>query len=620
MENIIYTSIGPVLHLNKAGELAQKRMKAAKLCDGLYITEPDKSGYTQFICELNGVVWLDCKAAENRIADGIKLMPGYFDKIKAGCFDGENFPEFKREISRRINHPDSPAIMELKKPERKKTAPLPEGAKKVSVLMFKGCTDEIIDKKVIINEVAPHVYTHTYKLKGYGERVKIIFEIDSVYFQGADNGAYVMAREDFNEICAKAYEHARENVADGAAKGMQYFVEVQKRIDAATSPEVAQTTDTDAAITLPTEDINYMFYIKPKGAKRFSTYNPGKGTMNTGRVFTELYRKEHLPAVCKWIAEDKSGDFAYQLRSGDGKKIFWEHNPTAATPSETPQISTGTAEIGNVSADGKIVEEAAINTSEREITYFHYTPEQLKRYIIDVYEKYANEEWVLQRQIDTDAGDWDVVDGKVVRWLDCGRKKFMALNMDFNSPTCGTCYKVNRIYQKDNFIVSNEKLLEFTVNGNYHCIEKQTLSNGKHSCCYTIKDAHGEFEVSDFSYTKEGIMQRFDKWWKDYATIIWKAPEPNNPDGTPNGEESPPTELSQPAETPQTVANPTHADNSQETALKRPYSVIRNCLTTHTRQKLGTQGDSMLADASVSLAAINAPPIRGDFVPTGSTR
>lgn len=338
MENLTYTPIDSVLQLDKAGELIQKRMKAVKVCDGLYITEPDKSGYTQFICELNGVVWLDCKAAENRIADGIKLMPGYFDKIKAGCFDGENFPEFKREISRRINHPDSPAIMELKKPERKKSAPLPEGAKKVSVLMFKGCTDEIIDKKVIINEVAPHVYTHTYKLKGYGERVKIIFEIDGVYFQGAENGAYVMAREDFDEACTKAYEHARENVADGAAKGMRYFVEVQKRIDAATSPEVAQTVDTDAAITLPTEDINYMFYIKPKGEKRFSTYNPGKGTMNTGRVFTELYRKEHLPAVCKWIAEDKSGDFAYQLRSGDGKRIFWEHNPTAATPAETVRI------------------------------------------------------------------------------------------------------------------------------------------------------------------------------------------------------------------------------------------------------------------------------------------
>lgn len=92
------------------------------------------------------------------------------------------------------------------------------------------------------------------------------------------------------------------------------------------------------------DDINYMFYIKPKGAKRFSTYNPGQGTMGTGLVFTELYRKEHLLAVCKWIAEDNSGEWVYQLRSGDGKKIYWEHNPIAATPTETPQISTETAE------------------------------------------------------------------------------------------------------------------------------------------------------------------------------------------------------------------------------------------------------------------------------------
>lgn len=387
MEDLTYTPIGPVLHLNKAGELAQKRMKAAKLCDGLYITEPDKSGYTQFICELNGVVWLDCKAAESRIADGVKLIPGYFDKIKAGAFDGENIQAFKREISRRINRPDAPAIMELKKPERKKPAPLPEGAKKVGVIMFKGCTDEMTDKIVIINEVAPHVYTYTYKLKGYGERVKIIFEIDGVYFQGADNGVHIMAREDFNEICVKAYEHARENVADGAAKGMRYFVEVQKRIDAATPPEVAQTADTDAAITLPSKDINYMFYIKPKGAKRFSTYNPGKGTMNTGRVFTELYRKEHLPAVCKWIAEDMSGDFAYQLRSGDGKRIYWEHNPTAATSTEMLQIPTETAADNNVPTYKEQSAQTTINAETRQYIISAYkTKENLTAKFSDAIE------------------------------------------------------------------------------------------------------------------------------------------------------------------------------------------------------------------------------------------
>lgn len=110
------------------------------------------------------------------------------------------------------------------------------------------------------------------------------------------------------------------------------------------------------------EDINYMFYIKPKGAKRFSTYNPCKGTTGTGRVFTELYRKENLLAVCKWIAEDESGYYAYQLRSGDGKKIYWEHNPMYATQAtEAPRISTEAAETANVSAEGKKAAERAEN-------------------------------------------------------------------------------------------------------------------------------------------------------------------------------------------------------------------------------------------------------------------
>lgn len=263
MEATNYTSIGPVLQLNKAGELTQKRMKVVKVCDGLYISKPDKNGYTSFICELKGVLWLDCKAAESKIAYGIKMIPGYFEQIKAGYFDGENIQEFKREISRRINHPDSPAIMELKKPERKKSAPLAENERKVSVLMFKGCTDETIEKKVVIIEVAPHIYTYAYKMKRYGERVKVIFEIDGVYFQGSDNGAYVLEREGFTEVCTKAYEHARKNIADGAAKGMAYFIEVQKRIDAATPSETSRiSTETAETVNVSAEGEN-----EPQAAK-----------------------------------------------------------------------------------------------------------------------------------------------------------------------------------------------------------------------------------------------------------------------------------------------------------------------------------------------------------------
>lgn len=263
MEAMNYTSIGPVLQLNKAGELTQKRMKAVKVCDGLYISKPDKNGYTSFICELKGVLWLDCKAAESKIAYGIKMIPGYFEQIKAGYFDGENIQEFRREISRRINHPDSPVIMKLKKQERKKPAPLAENERKVSVLMFKGCTDETIEKKVVITEVAPHIYTYAYKMKRYGERVKVIFEIDGVYFQGSDNGAYVLEREGFTEVCTKAYEHARKNIADGTAKGMAYFIEVQKRIDAATPTETPQiSTQTAGTVNVSAEGEN-----EPQAAK-----------------------------------------------------------------------------------------------------------------------------------------------------------------------------------------------------------------------------------------------------------------------------------------------------------------------------------------------------------------
>lgn len=89
------------------------------------------------------------------------------------------------------------------------------------------------------------------------------------------------------------------------------------------------------------------------------------------------------------------------------------------------------------------------------------------------------------------------------------------------------------------------------------------------------------------------------------------------------------TEPPHPPETPQTVKHTTCVYKPRETVRKLPKLVIRNCRTTHVRQELGVQGYSMLADASATLAAINAPPIRGDcaltgrgqrIAPTGNTR
>ena len=265
--------------------------------------------------------------------------------------------------------------------------------------------------------------------------------------------------------------------------------------------------------------------------------NPRKG----GR-----YRREKM----EHLRQQAEGIYHELLRVSRAMKDYF-----AAQAAETPQISTEAAETANVSAEGEKEAERAENKPKRKIQYFHYTPEQLKRYIIDVYEKRANGEWVLlpYAQIDTDAGLWDVVDGKIGWWTNWRREEFSEMNMDFNSPTCGRCCKINRTYQQDYFIVSNEKLLEFTINGNYYYIQKQTYSKGKHRWCYTIMDAHGDFAVDDFSYTKRGIMQRFNKWWKKNATIIWQASET-------------PTEPPQSPEAPQTVECATDAPKPRENA------------------------------------------------------
>lgn len=216
-----------------------------------------------------------------------------------------------------------------------------------------------------------------------------------------------------------------------------------------------------------------------------------------------------------------------------GQAYFKEIEEQPATPTETPQISTETAEAVNVSAEGDKAAERAENKPERKIKYFHYTPEQLKRYIIDVYDKRANGEWVLDHQEDTDNGYYDVLDGKVIYWHDKRANRFSFYNMDFNSPTCGRCFRINSTYQKEKYVVSNEILMEFLMGDTYRNIHKQTVyNNGKYEHYYTIQDRYGNFNVGNFSYTFDGIMQRFNDDYKDYATIIWQSPEfaPQSPE------------------------------------------------------------------------------------------
>lgn len=100
-------------------------------------------------------------------------------------------------------------------------------------------------------------------------------------------------------------------------------------------------------------------------------------------------------------------------------------------------------------------------------------------------------------------------------------------------------------------------------------------------------DAHGDFAVDDFSYTKRGIMQRFKKWWKKNATIIWQAP----------------TQPLQSPETPKTVDCATDTPKPRETARKRPNRAIGSAQH-HQYSALGANGYSVLNDASVNFKTL----------------
>lgn len=243
--------------------------------------------------------------------------------------------------------------------------------------------------------------------------------------------------------------------------------------------------------------------------------NPHKG----GR-----YRREKM----KHIQRQAKAIFDELLQVSRAMKEYF-----AEQAAETPRISTETAEIVNVSVEGEKETERVENAHERKIKNFHYTPEELKRYIIDVYDKYEDGRWVLHHQEDSDHGYFDVIDDKVIYWLNKDANRFSYSNMDFNSPTCGRCFRINSTYQKEEYIVSNEILMEFMCGDTYRYIHKQTVyDNGKYKNCYTIKDKYDRFNVSDFSYTLNGIMQRFNDCYKDYATIIWQSPEftPQSPE------------------------------------------------------------------------------------------
>lgn len=110
-------------------------------------------------------------------------------------------------------------------------------------------------------------------------------------------------------------------------------------------------------------------------------------------------------------------------------------------------------------------------------------------YIIEKYYKNGNNEWVLEETIKTNAGSYFVVNDKP--YFECNGS-LLSLNTDFESESCGTCYKVigkdTTDYRR---IVRNEYLCKNEYLGLK--LHKQDYSDG--TCFYTLQDNRGEFRV-----------------------------------------------------------------------------------------------------------------------------
>ena len=96
--------------------------------------------------------------------------------------------------------------------------------------------------------------------------------------------------------------------------------------------------------------------------------------------------------------------------------------------------------------------------------------------LVEYYEKNSNGEWVKRREAEEKSNCF-VIDGKLYERFVVD-DSLMPLNMDFNSPTCHTCYKV--VGEKTDFvrITGNEILYRCPILEIY--LHKQSYSDGTH--------------------------------------------------------------------------------------------------------------------------------------------
>ena len=233
MEELNYTST-KIFTRNKQGELIEKRVKAAQVCPGLLVT-PEKSGMVDLIIEYNGIKWREISCGiSNQLPRNIKLIPGILNSIAEGRLN--TLDDYHKEMHRRIFNPDAPAVMELKKPERKPKQPKMnmDGTIRAKVLQYKADGNTLTEKWETLTKFSEGIY--------YGQNYAyFIFERNGVYWHSLRPDRLERIEERRQDIKADYTNFESSIVA--AANGNRFIgklqIEVMKRLGHDVAPLLA---------------------------------------------------------------------------------------------------------------------------------------------------------------------------------------------------------------------------------------------------------------------------------------------------------------------------------------------------------------------------------------------
>lgn len=177
MQELTYT-FTKIFTRDKDGELIEKRVKAANVCPGLWIT-PEKSGMVDLIIDYNGIKWREAETYAAGVDKVCMRIPGLLKSISEGSLLVLN--DYHKEMHRRIFDPGAPAIMELKKPEPKKPL-LPDGTIRAKVLQYKADGNTLTEKWETLTKFAEGIYYRT-ESDEYGQNLAyIIYELKGLFW------------------------------------------------------------------------------------------------------------------------------------------------------------------------------------------------------------------------------------------------------------------------------------------------------------------------------------------------------------------------------------------------------------------------------------------------------